>query len=301
MSMESVIINKNNKLRSGFKVLLVAAASLVSILVLSLIQYGIVKLIYSGNHQLIKSSLAGKGLEFLGQCMPEIIFILVPILAWKFIEKKPLKDMGFVCNRKGARDFIIGLIFGAATISAVSLALIFTGNISLTGSLLNPKFTAAILIDIVLYTLVGFGEETLFRGYCMGTINQYNKKWVGIVVSSVLFSLAHAANPNVKPLFFINVVLVGLLFAYMYFKSSSLWLPIGFHIMWDYFEGDIWGLPDSGNVVQGIYQTKIVHENIINGGLVGPEGGLAVTLIILLSFLIVKLCYSRHSDCSKID
>ena len=301
MNVKSIFVNKNSKLRSGYKIILVAAACAILIAISSLMVNGVISLICGGNQALLKEASANEGVGFFNQCMPEIIFMLVPILAWKLIEKGTLKDIGFVGGKEGIRNLIAGLIFGAASISIVFFSLLFTKNISLTGSLLSPSFTTAALWDLAFYTLVGLGEEILFRGYCMGIVNRYNKKWVGVLVSAVLFSAAHGANPNVKPLFFINVVLIGFFFSYMYCKSSCLWLPIGYHIMWDYFEGNVWGLADSGSVVQGIYKTNVVGNSIINGGLTGPEGGLAVTLIILLGFLIVKIHYSKARNNSEMS
>jgi membrane protease YdiL (CAAX protease family) len=218
----------------------------------------------------------------------EVMLIVVPILIWKFVERKPLYKMGFERGKKSVKDFIVGLIFGATSISAAFGILLALDNVLLLGSILKPHITTNTLTDIVLFIMVGFAEEIFCRGYCLRTICEKSGKLKAAVISSIIFSAIHFANPNVTPVFFINVFLIGMLFSYMALKVN-IWLPIGFHAMWDYFEGKVWGLPDSGKIVKGIYDTKLVSSNIINGGLVGPEGGLAVTFIILLGFLAVYL------------
>lgn len=294
MNSKSIFINRKNKVRSGFKILLVFIAIMIVAALLGL-AYGVfVAIAHRGNPN--ESIAILQNSKYVYQFIQEISFIIVPIFSWKIIEKRSLENIGYVKSKASIGSFLGGLIFGAVSISAVLVILICFGNVTLSSSLFQPNFTKAAYIDLFFYTSVGFAEETFFRGYCMGSIAESNNKWTAAIISALLFSVAHAANPNVKPLFFINVFLVGLLFSYMFIKSKNIWLPIGYHAMWDYFEGNVWGLPDSGIVVDGIYKTKVIHSNIINGGLVGPEGGLAVTIVILLGFIIIKGLYKENHN-----
>lgn len=222
----------------------------------------------------------------MGVYVQRATFILVPVLIWKFGEKKPLYKMGFTRGKEAFGQFIIGLILGAIAISIVFIMLLAVGNVLLLGNILKPNLNTKLLSDLMFFTMVGFAEEIFFRGYCLKSISERNGNLKAIIISSILFSLVHSLNPNVAPLFFVNVVLVGVLFSFMALKFS-IWLPIGFHAMWDYFEGNVWGLPDSGVIVKGMYSVKVIKNNIINGGLVGPEGGLIVTLVLLVCILIV--------------
>lgn len=274
MSQKLTLRERFLKLRTGVRILICFEAIVIPIVILSLI--------FSPS---------------VSNYIQEIMFIIVPILIWKFVERKPLYEMGFEPGKKSAKDFIVGLIFGAASISAAFGILLAVGNVLLLGSISKPHITMNTLIDIVLFIMVGFAEEIFCRGYCLRSICEKSGKLKAAVISSIIFSALHLANPNVTPVFFINVFLIGMLFSYMALKVN-IWLPIGFHGMWDYFEGNVWGLPDSGKIVKGIYDTKLVSSNIINGGLVGPEGGLAVTFVILIGFLAVylikdkKVCHS---------
>ena len=73
-------------------------------------------------------------------------------------------------------------------------------------------------------------------------------------------------------------------------------MPIGFHITWNYFQGNIWGFLVSGTVAEGsMYQVKVLEENLINGGAFGPEGGLIVTGILVLTFIFVMYYYRNNS------
>lgn len=222
-NIRKIFFNKDSKLRSGYKIFIVFVIGIVLILAASLI----IQSLFPKYH-------------FLLQGIYEILLMLAPILAWKLKEKKSLKDMGFIRDNKTFKDFTFGLILGAVFISCVSFLLLCSGNSKLSQSLLSPSFTTETVTGLLLCIIIGFGEETLFRGYCIGVIlDNNNNKWVAAVISAVLFSLLHVGSPHATILFFINVFLIGLLLAYMVFKTSNIWMPIGFHIMWDYFEGNV--------------------------------------------------------------
>lgn len=271
MSSKKPFWQRYSRLRSGYKIAICFAIIMVLIIIYETVAFN----------------------RTSGAYVQEGLFILVPILIWKFGEKKPLYKMGFTRGKESFRHFIIGLILGAIAMSIVFVTLLAVGNVLILGNILKPNLNTKLLSDLVLFTMVGFSEEIFFRGYCLRSISERNGNLKAVIISSVLFSAVHSLNPNAAPLFFVNIVLVGVLFSYMALKFS-IWLPIGFHAMWDYFEGNVWGLPDSGIIVKGMYSVKFIKNNIINGGLVGPEGGLIVTLVLLASILIVFKIKPSH-------
>src|SRR5699024_486056 len=105
---------------------------------------------------------------------------------------------------------------------------------------------------------VGIEEEVLARGFIIRTMAQRrNKKWLIYDVSAVIFSAMHLMNANVTLAGLLNIVLVGLLFAYMFDVTKSLWMPIGFHMMWNYFQGVVFGFPVSGMSTSSVYPLEI--------------------------------------------
>lgn len=180
----------------------------------------------------------------------------------------------------------IGLVFGAASISSVYFVLLLSGHIEVIE--VSFKNSNDLLVGLILFLVVGFSEEVLFRGYIMHVIDIFKKPWVTVFFSSVLFSLAHIGNPNLTSLGLINIGFVGILFAQMFIKTKSLWMAIGYHITWNYFQGNILGLPVSGLDTSSIISSQVVKHDILSGGAFGPEGGLIVTFIIGLGFLFLK-------------
>lgn len=171
----------------------------------------------------------------------------------------------------------------------------YTGFVQMNSSLFAPEFSVYSLTFFILFLLVGFSEEIFFRGYLMMTMeDRHNPKWLIYIISALIFSLFHGMNPNVSILGLLNIALVGLLFSYMYDATKSLWMPIGYHITWNYFQGNVFGFPVSGTDAHGFYQITLEKGNaVFTGGGFGPEGGLLATAIVIIGVFVTKL------DCNE--
>lgn len=299
--------NSRNQVRSGWKiVILLLTYEIVSFVVLSIYE-SILGLVFAsrikGNvdyQQIIYlvidylnsnplGSIITYGLDF-------ICLILTVYLVLKLIDKKRFRDIGFFVSSKSGMQLITGLLFGAASMTLLFIILLVTGNISLLNSITNPQFSISTASGILVFIFVGIKEEVLSRGYCITALNQMERPWLSVIISSAIFSLLHIMNPGVSPLGLLNIFLVGILFGLMYLKSSSLWMPIGYHITWNYFQGDIFGLPVSGLPQKGIYSIDVYMDNLLTGGSFGPEAGLLATAIIVLGIMIIWKFYKRGAE-----
>lgn len=302
--------NKFNEVRSGWKILLVflltfgiaVASSIIQVIVLSIIilsngstdQLMNINLDSIGNNELIFS---------ISNCLGNISFILACIIIWKVFEKQKLSKMGLTSIKKGYKELIIGLILGAITMSIVAIVIMAIGDIEMINPINKPEISMSLLYGLISFIFVGFGEEILSRGYIMSVLKQTRNKWIVLVGPALIFAALHLGNPGIDILSFINLFLVGVLFAYMFMKSKNIWMPIGYHITWNYFQGYIWGFEVSGLNVNGLYKIKNISNNIINGGEFGPEGGIIVTIIICLTFYFVNRYYKNNKveDFMKIE
>lgn len=293
--------NKEGKIRSGWNIAFMMGASLSIITIISSVIMLMVTaiLIARGDYdyQLLTYSQLGEQIINLAYTalsfVQEIVLIAVPIIAWKLIMKRPLSNMGLTPLKSHHKELTVGLLFGIVSISIVFLALIVTGNAQVISW--KPHFSYKQLVYLFLYIFVGFAEEILGRGYIMSVLRQTRNIPVIVIVSSIIFSLLHSLNPGIGILPYINLILVGVLFAYMYLKSGNLWMCIGYHITWNYFQGYVYGFKVSGTETDGIITTEFSSSNLLNGGAFGPEGGLFVTIVILLGFLYVHYYY-RNSN-----
>lgn len=292
--MKNIFKNKNSQLRSGWKILITYTSFFIvtNVIAFIIIAAYAAKLVYLAGGELDGAELT-KLISENTRLNTSVMFIQVGlmilsvILFWKIFDKKPLKCLGLVNPLKNMKNFVNGLIFGAVSISIVFFILLIFGQIEMVNSFTQPNITKWLIIDLILFVFVGISEELFSRGYCMTVLAQTKNKWIMIVMSSAIFSAMHLLNPNGSILGLLNIFIVGILFALMFLKSGDLWMPIGYHITWNYFQGNIFGFNVSGKDVHGLYDLKYTTENIINGGKFGPEGGIIATIVLVISIILV--------------
>ncbi|HHU70646.1 MAG TPA: CPBP family intramembrane metalloprotease [Clostridiales bacterium] len=293
--------NKYGKVRSGWKIAAVTGIFLAVTLLLGSILGAIIGviLVAQGHFDMATMDYTETGYEMISQTniigmfIQEIVMIFTPIIAWKYVMKRPLSNMGLTHVKKNRKDLSVGLLFGLVSMTIVFILLILTNQASVETWI--PTFSSDIIVYLLLFILVGLGEEIYGRGFIMSVLRQTQNIPAVLIISSVFFALLHGANNGIGLLPLINLALVGLLFAYMYLRSGNIWMPIGYHITWNYFQGNIFGFKVSGTATNGLLTTSVEKNTILNGGDFGPEGGLFVTAIILIGFIFVKYYY-RNSE-----
>ena len=293
-----ILKNKYNEVRSVWKILLVFLLSYTLMLGTSMligVIIGILLLIKGNSEYLMNfntESTAEYELIFqVSTSLSNILFIISCIIIWKIFEKKKINKMGITSIKNGYKELGIGLILGAITMSIVAISIIAIGNVKLVNSISKPQISISLLYGLISFIFVGFGEEILSRGYIMSVLKQTRNIWLILIGPALIFAALHLGNEGIDVLSFINLFLVGVLFAYMFMKSKNIWMPIGYHITWNYFQGYIWGFGVSGVSVNGLYKIENVTNNIINGGEFGPEGGIIVTIVTCLMFIFVYWFY----------
>jgi len=298
--MKSIFINKNSKVRSGWKIASTYGSFFAINIIISLIAMILLIVFMLSTKKIAVNDLetyitgvtslnTGFGI-FLGiiQCL---CMILAVWLFWKLFDRKPIREIGLINIKMGYKDLFKGLAFGSISMILVFIILITSGNISLQSPLSSPNFSISLLIQLVFFIFVGINEEMFSRGYCMTVLRQTGNTWIALIVSSIIFSVLHSLNPSMSVISYLNLFLVGLLFAYMFLRSNNLWLPIGYHITWNYFQGNIFGFQVSGQSTESLYKLNTPAKNIITGGGFGPEGGLVVTFIIIVGFIYMWKFY----------
>jgi membrane protease YdiL (CAAX protease family) len=114
---------------------------------------------------------------------------------------------------------------------------------------------------------------------------------IAVAVSSVLFGAVHALNPNATILGVANIIVVGVLFAYAYISTKSLWLPVGLHIGWNLVEIQVLGFPGSGHTEPSILHSMTKGPELVTGGAFGPEGGILTLAAALLGVAILAVSH----------
>jgi membrane protease YdiL (CAAX protease family) len=78
--------------------------------------------------------------------------------------------------------------------------------------------------------LAGVGEELLFRGVLQSLIGQWTTPIIGLVITSLLFGLAHA----LSKLYFLLATAIGLCFGSLVLQYNDLVAPMVAHSLYDF-------------------------------------------------------------------
>lgn len=211
------------------------------------------------------------------------------LLYSRFIEKRPLASVGFV-KKKALSQYAIGLGSGFLLFAAVVMICWVLQAVTFHGIGQNAA-VGTLLIFFVFFLFQGMYEEVVLRGCLMVTLANKVPLAAAVTINSLLFAAAHLLNPGVHVLSVVNLVLFGVFASVVMIKTDNIWLVGGLHSVWNFAQGNIFGLQVSGlDVTASLFDFRpVTSKALIHGGTFGPEGGLVVTLIFSLGILFV-LC-----------
>lgn len=285
--------NKDGQVRSGWKVIL--AFALMNILS-GLFTLPIFLFIFIKNPKamtsmdvLTKSPTADFFLMFM-----QLLSVVLTVFICLRVEQKKWRDIGVSPLKSDGRNLVFGLGLGAASMLIITLIMLATKQITMHSVKVSPHLLSVIGLYFIGFIFVAVNEELFFRGYVTTTLKQTNSKPIIYTGSGLVFGLAHMGNPNVHVLGIVNIALIGLLFAYMFIQTKSLWMSMGYHFTWNFLQGNILGFNVSGTEGNGLFDIKSA-DNIWTGGSFGVEGSIWTSLFILAGFFVTRLYIERKN------
>lgn len=214
-------------------------------------------------------------------------FLLLSILI-KFIDNEPFINLGFNIKNR-LNDVLFGIILGLL-IMGLGYFLLFSIN-ELFYSNYNYNIEEIILSTLV-FIIIAVVEEALFRGYVLRNLMYSFNKFIALVISSVIFSAMHGANPNMDWFSFLNLFLAGILLGMSYVYTKNLWFPIALHFSWNFFQS-LFGFNVSGQYFYSLIEFNIPEKNILNGGDFGFEGSVFSIIIQIILIFSIFIYYQR--------
>jgi membrane protease YdiL (CAAX protease family) len=208
-------------------------------------------------------------------------------------QRSPLHAMGLALRPGWRSELALGAVLGWGGMVACVLVIAVLGGLVL-------KFDAAphqILlfgVDLAVLAVASLAEEVAFRGYPFQRLIEAMGPWFATLFISLLFMVAHLANPDSTSAGLFTTLLAGWLLALAYLRTRALWVGWGFHFAWNASMGLLFGLPVSGlTIFSPVVSTYTRGEVWLTGGGYGPEGS-AVAIVVLLGLLIVLTRSTRE-------
>jgi len=253
-----------------------------------------------------------------------LLVIGVTWLMAHYVDRRRFSQLGLQLDRQWWYDLGFGLGLGALLMSLIFITEWLCGWVTVVGfwqtDLAATPFHVAIWQPIALFVVVGINEELLARGYQLRNLAEglrgarlFNRITVGCqlrhavimawLLSSALFGLLHVFNPNSTWRSTMLLTLAGLWLGLGYVLTGRLGISIGLHITWNFFQGNVYGFPVSGNMLSATSVMRTVQQGPIlwTGGDFGPEAGLIGIVAILLGMGITLLWVQWRYGVVRLD
>ena len=231
------------------------------------------------------------------QLIELIIFTLSIYIARRWFDKRSFTSLGLKLDKKMWADLLAGIAITFLLMGFIYLIEFSIGWITFEGFAWDTEPASRVTLNLLgiffVFVLVGWNEELLSRGYQLQNLaDGLNLIWA-VILSSAFFGFLHLGNPNATWASVAGIFFAGLFLAYGYLRTGQLWLSIGLHIGWNFFEGAIFGFPVSGLDIYPLTQITVKGPELWTGGAFGPEAGLVVLPALALGMGLIYW-YSRE-------
>lgn len=231
-----------------------------------------------------------------------LLAMLITYLIFMRVDRRPFKAYGFHFSPTWWKDFGFGLFLGAFLMVLIFLTELALGWVRVEEtfrSIGDIPFGLAILGPVIIFICVGIYEEMLSRGYQIRNaaeglrgrlFSPATALLLSYLLTSSFFGFLHATNPNASAVSTLMLVVAGLFLGLGYILTGELAIPIGLHITWNFFQGNVFGFPVSGTAAGPTF-IAVAQEgpDMMTGGAFGPEAGLIGLAAIVLGCVLTVL------------
>jgi len=211
-------------------------------------------------------------------------------LLYKLLYRRPVARMGLSAKKLGA-EFLYGALLGACCLGSVIgiCAALKLAEIRLS----HPErlVQAGFWVLFIQYIPQALMEEMLARGFMMTAMESTGNTAAVIVVPAVIFTALHAVSPSVRPMSFLVLISVSLLWGLLFLQTGRIWWSTGFHFIWNFASVYVAGAagPDAAAGDGSVFSTTFLGPAWLTGGDAGAEAGFLSALVFALAILFVRL------------
>lgn len=187
--------------------------------------------------------------------------------------------------------FVTGLLAGAlgfflALADAYGLGVVRF----ISENTLSPHLVAGLVEATCIIGLRAFGEEFFFRAWLQPLLARSWGVVPGLIVTSVMFGLAHILSRGVPFIVFVNVTLAGVFFGLLALRTGGLAAPLAAHWTWNAIEQCVVGLnPNPGVDSMGtIFDLDLVGPTMLSGGTDGLNGSIGTIVALVLCIVALR-------------
>ena len=275
------------RLRAGWRLLLQTLILMVLSVIISIIGIGL------GLDNLTNNLLGGQILNL-------VLITGSVYIARRWLDKRSFESLGLRLDKQAMFDTLAGIGITFVQMGFIYFVMLGLGWLTFEGFAweFDPinDVVIGVLTFLVSFILVGWNEELMSRGYHLQTLASGLNMFWAVIISSAFFGIAHLGNPNATWISAAGIFFAGVYLAYGYIRTKQLWLPIGLHIGWNFFEGVVFGFPVSGLDIYALLRIKVTGPVLWTGGAFGPEAGLIVLPSLIVGGALIYWFTRNRTD-----
>jgi hypothetical protein len=226
---------------------------------------------------IIKRIMKNKDYKNIQGIIMSIIQLIIYYLITKFILHIEFSENQAVVK------FLIGVLI-AILLMGTSLSILKCLKVYEFKKNLKPSLKVFSKLLIFFFLLALF-EEIMVRGIIYGALRDRYSFIVTLVITVVVFVLPHFKNKGITYLSVISLLLAGVIMGAMREISGDIWLPLGFHFVWNFIQGFFGINVSGGNEIPSIYIAIPKRSKILNGGQFGIEASIVTIMVLFLGTL----------------
>lgn len=223
------------------------------------------------------------------------VFLIMLLCFKKREHDKPLfKVLSPSSKGNNLKFALLGILLGGGMNVFCILCAMLHGDIGLH---FNGFNLIPILVMLVAVFIQCTAEELINRCYLLQRLMKgYKSPAFAIVGTSIFFAFCHALNPGIGFVPVLNIVLIGILFAMIaYYYNSFICVALA-HTVWNFSQGVVFGLPNSGNVLN--FSMFALNESAKGSFFYDPafgvEGSLLASVVILFAIVGLFVWMKKH-------
>ncbi len=229
-------------------------------------------------------------------------FIAVLLSTWfarRFFDHRDLPSLGLQRTPYAFRDLLFGFLLAALIMGGLFVIFVALNWTTFDQWVWETQPLSKVIMgalgSLAAFILIGFSEEILSRGYQLQNLIDGLNLPLALFLSSAVFAVLHLGNPHTSSISTLGLLASGFFLAYGWLRTGQLWLSIGLHIGWNFFEGTVFGFAVSGTESFGLIKHTVAGPDLITGGPFGPEAGLIILPFLLIgAWVIHRYTYKRQ-------
>lgn len=225
-----------------------------------------------------------------------IIATLVIWVSRIWIDKRSFVSLGLNTKKGMLRDIVVG--YSISAILVLVILAIESGFGWVSFEVVQLEWT--ILLSKIFYLffvtglVVSWWENLFFVSYLFINLRDGCGFWCSFILNCLIFGLVHSINPNASVWAFTGIVLIHSYELFGFLKTKNLWLILGIHAGWNFFQG-LAGFNVSGRTGNQIINQINTTPSWLGGGEFGPEAGLIIFLTGIIAFALIY-SYSKWTS-----